>query len=93
MLVLFTGISSFQSIHEWVHHHSEDAHHSEESCEWFAVKALPFVQPSSIQVVFHSVVQVVVHDTPYACAPSHRVVYYFDNRGPPVAEVIVSPIV
>ena len=87
MLVLFTGITSFQSIHEWIHHHQEDTEHHDTSCEWYAVKALPFQKSESIRVELTLFIAFSEFNEIYLGSSSIASLYYSSDRGPP-AEVL-----
>jgi hypothetical protein len=85
MLVLFTGITSFQSIHEWLHHHQDETEHHEESCDWFSVKALPFQKSEATTIELLLFNTFSEHIEIYLGSNSIASFYYSADRGPPAA--------
>jgi hypothetical protein len=84
MLVLFTGITSFQSIHEWLHHHQEETEHHDNSCEWYAVKALPFQKSESTTIELTQYIAFSEFNEIYLGSNSKASLYYSADRGPPI---------
>jgi hypothetical protein len=82
--MLFVGITSFQSIHEWVHHHNEHSEHQDTSCDWYVIKALPFQKSVPATIEFLSAITTSAPVGFYFEGGEFSVnIYGLSDRGPP----------
>jgi hypothetical protein len=86
LLVLFVGVLSFQTVHQFsAHsHESEMSHeHQDEDCQYCAVKALPYLPVEILSFSSTSFCESAIHFAHYTSSFSETKTIQFKGRGPP----------
>ncbi len=86
LLVLFVGVLSFQTIHQFTEHsHGRVAEHEDgdEQCEYCAIKALPYLPVEILDIAFHCDIDMPVTTAFYTSPFSDSVFVEQAGRGPP----------
>lgn len=86
LLVLFVGVLSFQTVHQFTahHHDSESSHeHQDEDCQYCAIKALPYLPVEILSFSSINFCESTIHFTHYTSSFTETKTIQFKGRGPP----------
>ncbi len=86
LLVLFVGVLSFQTIHQYLEHSYDlelSHEHEDKECEYCAVKALPFLPVEITSFTSSNFTELAIHFANYTSSFSDSQTIQRKGRGPP----------
>lgn len=86
LLVIFLGVLSFQTFHQYTEHqfgHVAEHEDEDEQCEYCAIKALPYLPVEILDLAFHRNVELPLAMSVYVSPFSDSVFVEQSGRGPP----------